>query len=91
MRLCKDGLLTVFSSASLKIVKQHGVEGQKPMTGDRVFVHYTGRLLNGKKFDSSLDRKEPFVFNVGKGNRFHRFDLYILFCICSIFDETNPV
>lgn len=73
-----------FSHTSLKIVKQHGVEGERPMIGDRVYVHYTGRLLNGKKFDSSLDRKEPFVFNVGKGNRFHRFISHISFVILQI-------
>jgi FKBP-type peptidyl-prolyl cis-trans isomerase FkpA len=41
--------------------------GASPAAGDRVEVHYTGWLENGTKFDSSLDRKEPFVFPLGLG------------------------
>lgn len=49
----------------IKILKE-GI-GQEAKNGDTVFVHYTGTLENGIKFDSSLDRGKPFSFVLGSG------------------------
>ena len=41
--------------------------GATPQAGQTVSVHYTGWLADGKKFDSSKDRGQPFQFVLGRG------------------------
>jgi FKBP-type peptidyl-prolyl cis-trans isomerase len=42
-------------------------QGAEAVSGKSVSVHYTGWLTNGSKFDSSVDRNEPFEFRLGAG------------------------
>lgn len=42
-------------------------DGATAEVGQRVFVHYTGWLTDGSKFDSSVDRGQPFDFALGRG------------------------
>lgn len=60
----KDGVFTTESGLQYKVEKEG--TGAKPTVSDQVKVHYTGTLLDGTKFDSSVDRGEPAVFGVDR-------------------------
>ncbi len=53
--------------ADLEIQDLETGTGATCKMGDFVSMHYTGWLTNGKKFDSSIDRNEPFDFKLGVG------------------------
>jgi FKBP-type peptidyl-prolyl cis-trans isomerase len=60
------------SGLRFEVIKEAAADAKKPTKGQNVQVHYTGWLNNGAdglgaKFDSSVDRGQPFVFPVGVG------------------------
>jgi peptidylprolyl isomerase len=69
----KDGK-TVTTASGLKYVDVVVGKGASPSAGKTVKVHYTGTLENGKKFDSSVDRNEPFSFTIGVGQVIQGWD-----------------
>ncbi len=56
----------VTNSGLMYIIQEEG-EGPNPVPGNTVSVHYTGTLMDGTKFDSSLDRGQPIEFPLGQG------------------------
>ena len=67
----EEPMKTLDSGLKYTILKEPAADAQKPTMGSVVEVHYTGWLDEngepGKKFDSSVDRGQPFVFPVGIG------------------------
>ncbi len=57
----------VTTSSGLKYIDIEEGDGASPSKGQTVVVHYTGTLEDGKKFDSSRDRNQPFAFKIGVG------------------------
>ena len=68
----------VITPSGLKYIDQEVGTGDVAVAGKTASVHYTGWLENGKKFDSSVDRKEPFSFRVGAGQVIKGWDEGVL-------------
>lgn len=64
--LAKNGITQAPTASGLIIVHKTKGNGVKPTKGQKVTVHYTGTLMDGTKFDSSVDRGDPFVFSLGQ-------------------------
>ena len=62
-----NGIKAITTSTGLNYVKTKDGNGVKPQVGTLVKVHYTGKLLDGTVFDSSVTRNEPFQFVLGIG------------------------
>jgi FKBP-type peptidyl-prolyl cis-trans isomerase len=68
----KSGFTMTESGLGIKVLKEG--TGDFPATGKNVVVHYSGFLENGKKFDSSVDRGQPFKFSLGVGQVIRGWD-----------------
>jgi len=72
-----QSLISLFTNDNAKVANTQKPEilvedvvvgtGDEAVSGNRVTVHYTGRFVDGKVFDTSLARKEPFQFVLGVG------------------------
>lgn len=58
---------TVKTASGLQYIIWEKGEGEQPANGDKVSVHYAGRLSTGEPFDDSYKRGQPFQFPLGKG------------------------
>ena len=61
------GIEAIYSQTGLKFYVIDQGEGESPKKGDMVTVHYSGYLEDGTMFDSSVERGQPFQFELGAG------------------------
>lgn len=76
--LTQNGLTAVKTAAGMYLIMQTEGKGKQPVDGNTVKVNYTGKLLSGEQFDSSLDPgREPLEFQIGTGSVIKGWDVGI--------------
>jgi FKBP-type peptidyl-prolyl cis-trans isomerase len=65
--ILENGITTQPTATGLYYIETEAGTGKKASAGTTVSVHYTGRLLDGSVFDSSVEKGEPFSFRLGAG------------------------
>ncbi len=78
INLAKTTKKTVTTASGLQYEDIVVGTGASPQAGQRTKVHYTGWLTDGTKFDSSVDRGQPFVFEIGAGHVIRGWDEGVL-------------
>ncbi|MFL6215324.1 MAG: FKBP-type peptidyl-prolyl cis-trans isomerase [Blastocatellia bacterium] len=68
----------VTTQTGLKYVDEVVGTGEKPKLGKTVVIHYTGTFTDGTKFESSVDRGQPYEFRIGTGSVIAGWDEGIL-------------
>ena len=65
--IAKNKIKVAPTASGLYFISKKAGKGAQAVVGQKVSVHYTGKLLDGTKFDSSYDRNEPIEFVLGQG------------------------
>ncbi len=73
--LTQNGLTGIKTADGMYLITEKEGTGKQPVNGNTVRVNYTGKLLNGQQFDSSLNPgREPFEFVIGQGSVIRGWD-----------------
>jgi FKBP-type peptidyl-prolyl cis-trans isomerase len=70
----ENGITVEPTQSGLYYISTQAGTGKAAEAGKKVKVHYTGKFLNGQVFDSSVERGEPFEFNLGLGQVIRGWD-----------------